>query len=208
MKVISFVTRKGGSGKSTLSINLAVAAEAAGEKVLLLDCDEQRTLSKWAERRTAETPVFDTTETIEELRRALKIAYGSDFTLAVIDTPGFNVPIVHEVVRLSDLCVVPTRPSSADIEAMGSVLRATKENRKKMVFVVNQASPNLRSREAANGLSAIGEVCPVTIGSRVAFQDSIEFGRGVIEISSRSKSAHEIVELWAWLHHQLHTIGT
>jgi chromosome partitioning protein len=56
MKAITFVTQKGGSGKSTLCINLAVAAQEAGRSVCILEMDRQATVSDWAEHRTSETP--------------------------------------------------------------------------------------------------------------------------------------------------------
>jgi chromosome partitioning protein len=56
MRVISFVTQKGGAGKSTLAINCAVAAERAGHKVLILDLDPQGTAEGWYQDREAETP--------------------------------------------------------------------------------------------------------------------------------------------------------
>ncbi len=56
MRVISFVTQKGGTGKSTLAVNLAVTAEANGERVCILDLDPQGTSAAWYETRAAETP--------------------------------------------------------------------------------------------------------------------------------------------------------
>ena len=57
MKVISFTNQKGGAGKSTLAINLAVAAERAGEKVCIVDLDPQGTIGNWYNIRTSETPL-------------------------------------------------------------------------------------------------------------------------------------------------------
>ena len=56
MNVISFVTQKGGTGKSHLAVSLAVTAGAAGEKVCILDLDPQGTSSDWYRTRTAEPP--------------------------------------------------------------------------------------------------------------------------------------------------------
>ncbi len=53
MKAITFVTQKGGSGKSTLCINLAVAAQEAGHSVCILEMDRQATISDWAEQHQA-----------------------------------------------------------------------------------------------------------------------------------------------------------
>jgi chromosome partitioning protein len=208
MKIISFVTRKGGSGKSTLTINLGIAAELSGEKVLFLDCDEQNTLSKWAERREAETPIFEIIADQIQLKEALKEAAEGDFSIVIIDTPGFNVPIVHDVIRHSDLCLVPTRPSTADIEAMASVLLAIKAERRDFAFVVNQASSVARSMEASAGLKALGDVCPIMIGARVALQDAIDTGWGISEFQQRGKASREFAALWDWVKNRLNTTVT
>lgn len=56
MKAITFVTQKGGSGKSTLCISLAVAAREAGHTVCILEMDRQATISDWLDHRTADGP--------------------------------------------------------------------------------------------------------------------------------------------------------
>ncbi|MCV3769066.1 ParA family protein [Rhizobium sp. TRM95796] len=199
MNVISLVTRKGGSGKSTLAINIGVMAEQSGEQVLLLDCDEQQTLSRWAERRQSDTPFFETILNSRQLTETLTEASDRNFSTVVIDTPGFNTPIVHDVIKRSNLCLVPTRPTTADIEAMASVLLAIRAEKKQFAFVINQASSAARSAEATKGLQALGEVCPVVIGARVAFQDAIDTGRGISELQQRGKALDEFRSLWAWL---------
>ena len=59
MRVVALVTQKGGTGKSTLAASLAIAAEAAGEKVAALDLDPQASLTNWGQRRQADTPMVD-----------------------------------------------------------------------------------------------------------------------------------------------------
>jgi energy-coupling factor transporter ATP-binding protein EcfA2 len=56
MRIIAFITQKGGSGKSTLCTNLAVAATEAGENVLLVDLDDQGTTAEWGKMRTGAAP--------------------------------------------------------------------------------------------------------------------------------------------------------
>eukprot|EP01035_Chromulina_nebulosa_P011079 gene11079-14824_t len=129
MRVISLVTQKGGSGKSTVAINLGVAAEQSGERVLLLDCDPQQTLSKWAERRTADTPLFEPVTSAADLDATLALAEDGDFTLVIIDTPGISAPIVNAVIARSDYCLVPTRTSPADLEATTTALQALRADR-------------------------------------------------------------------------------
>jgi chromosome partitioning protein len=86
MKVVTFASAKGGVGKSTLAIGMAVAAMEAGETVYIIDTDPQQSVAAWASRRTADTPGVDSaspgglTEAVAALKRA-------KFSLVVIDTP-------------------------------------------------------------------------------------------------------------------------
>ncbi|HKG84139.1 MAG TPA: ParA family protein [Beijerinckiaceae bacterium] len=76
MKAIAFVTQKGGSGKSTLCINLAIAAQEAGRSVCILEMDRQATVSDWSESRTADGPEVAQIETsqVDDVIKKLKHA--------------------------------------------------------------------------------------------------------------------------------------
>uniref|UniRef100_UPI0031FD02E9 ParA family protein n=1 Tax=Sphaerothrix gracilis TaxID=3151835 RepID=UPI0031FD02E9 len=124
MKVLTLVTQKGGSGKSTLAASLAVAAGEAGERVFALELDRQGTLARWIDRREAETPGFDRVLTESALNQALATLAGQKFTLVIIDTPGADNPLVTAAIRVADLCLIPTRPTPADLEATRPTLEA------------------------------------------------------------------------------------
>lgn len=87
MKVISFVTQKGGSGKTTLAFSCAVAAEKTGLKVLIVDMDPQGTAERWYQDRELETPPLVRINT-SELEKALATARNKSFDLVLLDTPG------------------------------------------------------------------------------------------------------------------------
>ena len=86
MKAITFVTQKGGSGKSTLCVSLAVAAQEMGHSVCILEMDRQATISDWAENRDAEAPEvaqIDATQIDAVMAQLRDTAYDYVF----IDTP-------------------------------------------------------------------------------------------------------------------------
>ena len=56
MQTLSLIAQKGGTGKTTLALSLAVAAEAAGKTTLIIDLDPQASACKWGDRRTGEAP--------------------------------------------------------------------------------------------------------------------------------------------------------
>src|SRR5215208_5186405 len=87
MNVISFVTPKGGTGKSHLAVSLAVVAEAAGETVCILDLDPQGTSAAWYQARAAETPaVLDHNQAGQLTETVTKLERGG-YTLVIIDSP-------------------------------------------------------------------------------------------------------------------------
>jgi chromosome partitioning protein len=87
MRSIAFLSQKGGSGKTTLAVHMAVAAEASGERVLLIDTDSQASTSAWAHARTAERPNVEKA-TVSTLPRIIERASRNDIT------PGpFNFPV-------------------------------------------------------------------------------------------------------------------
>src|SRR5882672_7277798 len=98
MHVIALVTQKGGCGKSTLALSLAVAARGGNRRTLILDTDPQRTVSTWWQDREQDTPdcveVFESTA----LPKALDLAKQKRFDLVFIDTPGRDDPINARVI--------------------------------------------------------------------------------------------------------------
>lgn len=204
MKVIALVTAKGGSGKSTLAANLAVAAEATGEQVFLLELDRQGTLARWIDRRTADTPAFDRISSANELAPALATLDKQGFSLVVLDTAGHDSALATAAIQAADLCLVPTRPTPADLEATQPTLEAIQSTRRKFAFVLNQ-TPVRSSRlsEAAAGLRVLGILAEPSIAQRNDYQDALGQGLGVTEFNPSGKAATELAALWAWVQRKL-----
>src|SRR3712207_5917268 len=203
MKVITFVTQKGGSGKSTLCISLAIAAQEAGASVCILEMDRQATVSDWAEHRQRESPEvaqIDATQ-LEDILQRLK---GSAYDYAFIDTPGVDSPGTLSAIRAADLCVIPCRPTPADLRAFKPTLAAIYRLDKRFAFVLNQTPPrSYRVRDAADGLAVLGVLPDVNIVLRNDYQDAIGLGQGVTEFNPHGPAAEEIRQLWAWLERRM-----
>lgn len=201
MKTISFVTQKGGTGKSTLALNLAVAAEADGHKVVMIDLDPQGTAAAWYESRVAETPALLNHNQAGKLPETLAQLAKGGYTLAVIDTPGVDSPATRDAMSAADLCLIPVRPSQPDINATAPTVRALKDMGRPFAFVVNQAPPNRQARltqAVALRLGTDGTVAPVTIAARMDMQYAYTLGQAAQEYDPASKAAAEVAELWAW----------
>jgi chromosome partitioning protein len=112
LRVLALASQKGGSGKTTLSGHLAVQAQRAGAgPVVLIDIDPQGSLADWWNEREAELPAFAQT-TVARLAADLAVLRQQGFRLAVIDTPPAITMAIQSVISVSELIVVPTRPSA------------------------------------------------------------------------------------------------
>lgn len=206
MKVISFVTQKGGSGKSTLTISCAVAALKLKKKVLIVDIDPQGTSEDWFQKRDFPEPRL-LKITTNELSKALEAARNV-FDVVLVDTPGRDEPCISAVIKNSDYCIVPCRPSPADMKAMPTTIATIKRLEKNCAFVLNQTPVRgARIKEAEVGLSILANVCPIYIPSRTAYQDAHGAGLGVMEYEPNGKAAVEIQALWGWIWKKMEKLG-
>lgn len=199
MRVITLVTQKGGSGKSVLTFCLAVAAQQAGKRVLILDMDPQGTSTAWYKDREAETPVLAGIAS-SELAEAVRKAADARYDFVFIDTPGRDEPVTTAAIRVADLCIVPCRPTSGDMKATPPTIATVNRLGKDAAFVLTQTPPRgSRITEARDGLSILGMVCPHQIGMRNSYQDAQAAGLGVTEFEPDGKAAEEIRNLWGWI---------
>jgi chromosome partitioning protein len=206
MRVISLATQKGGSGKSTLAINLAVAASQAGETVIAIDCDEQGTLSAWAETRAA-----GSVPTVAALPRAsllpdLLAEAATRFSLAILDTPGRDNALTHAAVTAAHIALIPIRPTRADAHGIRPTFELCVRANRHFAFVLNQCATTIfspRAHEMAAGLETLGVLAKPMIGLRVDYQDAYASGTGVTERAPDSKAAAEIRALWDWVNQQV-----
>src|SRR4051794_29566393 len=142
MRVISLLGQKGGTGKSTLALNLAVAASLRGERPILVDLDPQATASSWyTTRENKDIGVLSAFGAHTKLEAILKSASQSGFSIAIVDTPGSCNRASLAATQRSDLCLVPVRPSEADLRATMSTLRSLCRMQCAYAIVLNQAPP-------------------------------------------------------------------
>jgi chromosome partitioning protein len=200
MRTIAFATQKGGSGKSTLAIGIAVAAIEAGESVFMLEADRQGTVSNWGARRSNPEPGIDRIAGGVALERALKLLAAERYSLAIIGTPGTDNVSATAAIRVADLCLIPARPSPADIEAAHPTLHAARRLGKNFAFVLNQTpARSFRLSEAAQALNRMGVLALPYIVQRMDHQDALGAGLGVSEFNPEGKAAEEIRAFWTWI---------
>lgn len=199
MKIIAFVTQKGGAGKTTLAANCAIAAQTKKKSVLILDLDPQASAEGWYQDREAESPRLVKIESWA-LPEAIARARTAGFDYVLVDTPGRDEPSTTAAIRAADFCIIPCRPTPLDLKAVPPTVATINRLSKPAVFVLSQApARGERVREADVGLGMLGIVSPVRIVARAAYQDAHGAGLGVMEYEPGGKAAAEIRQLWDWI---------
>jgi chromosome partitioning protein len=193
MRTIALLSQKGGTGKSTLCLHLAVAFQQAGDNVLVLDLDPQASESIQPSRLK---------KTVDHAREI-----GTD-TL-ILDTAPHSESTALEAARLADLILIPCRPSIVDLRAMTKTIDLVKLATNPAYAVLNGFHHNQRgsAAEAEKTISRLLglPVCPVMIGERVAYNRCFITGQAAQEIEPDGKAAAEIRQLYRWTLKQLET---
>lgn len=204
MRIIAVTSQKGGSGKTTITGHLAVAAaRSGGDPVALIDTDPQGSLSDWWNEREAAEPAF-AQATLATLDADLAALREEGIRLVFIDTPPAITGAIQAVVSKSDLVIIPTRPSPHDLRAAGKTVDLVERAGKPLVFVVNGATARARlTGEAAIALSQHGTVAPTVLHNRQDFAASMIDGRTVLEANASGKSAEEVDLLWAYVNDRI-----
>jgi chromosome partitioning protein len=206
MKVLALISQKGGSTKTSLCINLAVAAGESGKRVLIIDTDEQQSATVWGKARGARTPLVATVTT-GNLHRVLDAARTENINLAIVDSAPHAAPSAAIIARTSDLMVIPCRPSALDLAAAGATARIAKAAGKPAAFVLSACPPRAPEILEAQTSLITGfpdiALSPVTITDRRSFSRAIAAGMGITEFESDGKGAQEIRGLWKWIEARL-----
>ena len=205
MLTIVLATQKGGSGKSTLAIGLALAAKQAGHTVRLIETDPQATLTNWQTRRGLAEPVVESVYDAAAIEPRLEALADGGVTLVIIDTAGGLSAATTAAIRHADLCLIPARPSVADIEATASTLQVVRAWKKPFAFILNQTP--IRGARITNAATTLGDEAALELAHVLAHpfivmrndhQDALAAGLAVSEYAPSGKSAAEIGELWQW----------
>ena len=200
-KVITFSNQKGGSGKSTLSANLAVLWSNSGYKVAVIDADPQKSLTYWLSERKKyygdddigiNVYNFDIRNLAEEVK---KIKRKYDFI--IIDSPPAITFETLQIIKASNGVFVPVQPSPLDLMATLPFLQIAREEKKKPLIILNRVMPRAKLTDAMIlRLRYSGaKIARSRISSKVIFAESFAVGRGVIDINVTSDAAKEIINV-------------
>jgi chromosome partitioning protein len=200
MKTLAVVAGKGGAGKTTLSVHLAVAAEQAGKTCAVIDLDPQASASAWKDLRLVEAPVVVSAQAVR-LPQVLEAAANNGATLAIIDTAPHSDRDAMAAARAADLVLIPCRPAILDLKAISLTIDLTKLTRADACLVLNAVPPRGPLAEDAEAAMEVYDVpvAPVRIGQRAAFVHALTSGQTAQEYEPDGKAAQEISDLYKWV---------
>lgn len=200
-KVIAVAQQKGGSGKTTIAVNLAVAYARQGMSVALLDTDPQGSLGRWfmARRERLGEPgmEFSTSSAWGVSYECEKLRRQADIVL--IDTPPKVDADLRPTLREADLVLIPVATSHVDLWATEGVLDLARRERKRATVILNRVKPGTRLAaevaEAAQALEA--ELAAAVLANRIAYAETLGMGLGAQEAGRRGPATAEVERLAA-----------
>jgi chromosome partitioning protein len=205
MRTIAVIARKGGSGKTTVAVHMAIAAHLRGYKTLLADSDPQRSSSEVLKGRRGSGPAW--VETAGPKLFALQVSsQRAEVGALVIDTAaGAEDELAHAIV-LADLSLLVIRPTFLDFAAAVRTAEVVRRLHKPAMIILNQAPvaregvepPAVKKAMEALRLMRL-PVVPTVLRSRAAYQTALECGCSAEEIEPAAAASQDIAALWTFI---------
>ena len=193
--VIAIAQQKGGSGKTTLAVNLAVGFARAGKSVALMDTDPQGSAGRWFMTRVEDQSEpgldFSTASAWGVTYEVRKLAEAHD--IVIIDTPPKADSDLRPALRAADLVLVPVATSHLDLWAVEVVLYLAERENKSAMIVMTRNRPGTRLAQdvAAKAAELSADVADAALANRVVYAETLGQGRAALEV--RKGPAHEEV---------------
>jgi chromosome partitioning protein len=202
-KIAAVANLKGGTGKSTIAVNLACELAANGQAVALVDADEQGTASYWMGLGEYPAQLESALGSASTKSWAGEVA-GLSADIIIVDAPPQAGDIARAIIDVTDLVLIPALASTADIMATGRALalvRKAREQRQdkgpKALLVPSRVDRRTAAgREIEAVLHEFGEPVAPMVRQRTAFVDCFSAGRW-IGTYARNSDAHTDIQALA-----------
>ncbi|MBW4503321.1 MAG: ParA family protein [Scytonema hyalinum WJT4-NPBG1] len=204
-KIIAVVNQKGGSGKTTVSMQLAGAIARRGNKVLVVDADPQGTATRWAASALDETPfpasVVGLSAASNKVHREVK-KFIDDYDCIIIDCPpAADSPVPQSALLIADLALVPIIPSPLDMWAAVGIRQVIQNvsdfnDALQSRLVLNQCQPKTTlTQESLEVLPEFGiPLLKTQIQHRQVYRQSAVFGQTVHNFGNKASAAISEIE--------------
>jgi chromosome partitioning protein len=199
LKTLALISHKGGVGKSTLAIHLAVQAHQQGLETLLVDLDSiSSTASEWAGIREAQQPVVVTAE-LSDVRKLQQQAIDEKFDLLILDCPPYLTDEVLEISKLADHTLLPVIPNFPELQSLHKYIGLIEQH---YSVILNSCIRNENDQESLK-TAQLAEMLkdheipasPVHIARLEAFTESLSSGVAVCEYRPESDATEQVKEL-------------
>ena len=200
-KVITIAQQKGGTGKTTLVVHLALAfIKYHNLKVAIIDTDPQGSLGKWfmirSEKKISNENLTFKTASLWGAQYESK-SLKQDHDIIIIDTPPKIESDARPAIEAADLVIIPVAPSHVDFWATEAIIDIAKKAKRKILIQINRA--NHRSKLISKTLEYIRNLkikaTNTLIGNRQIFVASMGEGKTAIEKQRRGKAGEEIKKI-------------
>ena len=200
MKTIVVANQKGGSGKSTVTVHLAAAAEQAGDgPIVISDTDPQGTASDWFNQRKRagiNTPLYSPLA-LSDLATKVRALSDAGASYLFIDTAPSIGAVNADLFLRADIILIPLNPTPADLRALVKGLPMIRQSGTPFHFVLARVRPNLRNNDGtAAALDALGLVLNTRMHERVIYAETFAHGKTALEIDPKGVAAQEVAALW------------
>ena len=207
-KVIAVAQQKGGSGKTMLAAQLAVALAEGGGKVAVLDIDPQGSLTTWGKLRNsaAKASADVTCAAISGWRLAAELEkLRGSHDIVLIDTPPVIDSDARRAIRAADLVLIPLNPSPPDLWAAEGTIKLAAEEKRRIALVFNRApaASRLRKRLEAEIAARRLTLLEAALANRAGYANAFADGLGVTEAGPATAAAEELRGLAAAVREQL-----
>lgn len=197
MKIWAIESQKGGSGKTTTAVHMAICAARRGLRTALIDIDIQRSASNWNESRPPEQRLDCVAGTAAQLSGYLDKARDGDIELVIIDTAPHSNADGAIAAQLADLVLIPCRPARFDLDAVLSTLQIVRAANTPAVVIINAAPRGRLAAEAKAALERQGAtVVETVLHQRAAYSHAVIDGRSVHEYEPNGAASAEIDALY------------
>jgi chromosome partitioning protein len=198
METLALIAQKGGCGKSTLAVHMAVCAAMYGQRVAIIDLDPQGSASAWNEIREPGRKFDAINAPVAQLPELLRKAEASGTEFAIIDTAPHTNKDPLAVAQLADFVLIPARPAFFDLKAMAATVIALHMTKTRRVVVLNAAPRGFRLVDEARASleKADVTVLPEVIHQYAALGHAVTGGMSIHEYAPDSPAAAEIDALY------------